>query len=66
MTLGLHLCRGNFRSRWMASGGYEPVAERLFNEVPVDAFFLEYDSERAGDFRRYVMCRRASTWSSAW
>jgi len=50
MTLGLHLCRGNFRSRWMASGGYEPVAERLFNEVPVDAFFLEYDSERAGDF----------------
>jgi methionine synthase II (cobalamin-independent) len=50
MTLGLHLCRGNFRSRWMASGGYEPVAERLFNDVPVDAFFLEYDSERAGDF----------------
>ena len=56
MTLGLHLCRGNFRSRWMASGGYEPVAEQLFNEVPVDAFFLEYDSERAGDFSplRYV------------
>ena len=50
MTLGLHLCRGNFRSRWMASGGYEPVAAQLFNEVPVDAFFLEYDSERAGDF----------------
>ena len=50
MTLGLHLCRGNFRSRWMASGGYEPVAEQLFNDVPVDAFFLEYDSERAGDF----------------
>ncbi|MGQ0652335.1 MAG: 5-methyltetrahydropteroyltriglutamate--homocysteine S-methyltransferase [Betaproteobacteria bacterium] len=50
MTVGLHLCRGNFRGRWMASGGYEPVAERLFNEVPVDAFFLEFDSERAGDF----------------
>lgn len=50
MTVGLHLCRGNFRSRWMASGGYEPVAERLFNDTPVDAFFLEYDSERAGDF----------------
>ena len=50
MTLGLHLCRGNFRSRWMASGGYEPVAERLFHDVPADAFFLEYDSERAGDF----------------
>ena len=50
MTTGLHLCRGNFRSRWMAAGGYEPVAEKLFNELPVDAFFLEYDSERAGDF----------------
>ncbi|MGH8674257.1 MAG: 5-methyltetrahydropteroyltriglutamate--homocysteine S-methyltransferase, partial [Burkholderiales bacterium] len=60
MTVGLHLCRGNFRSRWMASGGYEPVAERLFNEVPVDAFFLEYDSERAGDFSplRYVPTRK--------
>ncbi len=51
MATGLHLCRGNFRGRWMAAGGYEPVAERLFNEVPVDAFFLEYDSERAGDFQ---------------
>ena len=50
MTVGMHLCRGNFRSRWMASGGYEPVAERLFNDTPVDAYFLEYDSERAGDF----------------
>lgn len=50
MTIGLHLCRGNFRSRWMAAGGYEPVAERLFNDVPVDAYFLEYDSPRAGDF----------------
>ena len=50
MRLGLHLCRGNFRGRWMASGGYEPVAEKLFNEVPVDSFQLEYDSDRAGDF----------------
>ncbi len=50
MKVAMHLCRGNFRSRWMASGGYEPVAERLFNDTPVDAFFLEYDSERAGDF----------------
>ena len=50
MTVGLHLCRGNFRGRWMAAGGYEPVAVRLFNDIPVDAFFLEYDSERAGDF----------------
>jgi 5-methyltetrahydropteroyltriglutamate--homocysteine methyltransferase len=51
LTLGLHLCRGNFRGRWMAAGGYEPVAEKLFNETPVDVFFLEYDSERAGDFQ---------------
>jgi 5-methyltetrahydropteroyltriglutamate--homocysteine methyltransferase len=50
MTIAMHLCRGNFRSRWMASGGYEPVAERLFNQPGIDAFFLEYDSERAGDF----------------
>jgi 5-methyltetrahydropteroyltriglutamate--homocysteine methyltransferase len=50
MTVGLHLCRGNFRGRWMAAGGYEPVAERLFNATPVDAFFLEYDGRRAGDF----------------
>ena len=50
MAVGLHLCRGNFRSRWMAAGGYEPVAERLFNTPSIDAFFLEYDSERAGDF----------------
>jgi 5-methyltetrahydropteroyltriglutamate--homocysteine methyltransferase len=51
MRVGLHLCRGNFRGRWMAAGGYEPVAEMLFNQAPVDTFLLEYDSERAGDFR---------------
>ena len=50
MTVGMHLCRGNFRSRWMASGGYEPVAEKLLGAIEVDAFFLEYDSPRAGDF----------------
>jgi 5-methyltetrahydropteroyltriglutamate--homocysteine methyltransferase len=50
VTVGMHLCRGNFRSRWMASGGYEPVARRLFNDFPVDVYFLEYDSQRAGDF----------------
>lgn len=50
VTVGMHMCRGNFRSRWMAEGGYEPVAERLFRELPVGAFFLEYDSPRAGDF----------------
>jgi 5-methyltetrahydropteroyltriglutamate--homocysteine methyltransferase len=50
VCFAMHLCRGNFRSRWMAEGGYEPVAERLFNDVPVAAFFLEYDTARAGDF----------------
>jgi 5-methyltetrahydropteroyltriglutamate--homocysteine methyltransferase len=60
MTVGIHLCRGNFRSRWMAAGGYEPVAERLFNAPSIDAFFLEYDSERAGDFSplRFVPKRK--------
>jgi 5-methyltetrahydropteroyltriglutamate--homocysteine methyltransferase len=50
MTVAMHLCRGNYKGRWMAAGGYEPVAERLFGELRVDAFFLEYDSERAGGF----------------
>jgi 5-methyltetrahydropteroyltriglutamate--homocysteine methyltransferase len=50
MTIGMHLCRGNYKGRWMAEGGYEPVAEKLFNDVKVDAFFLEYDTERAGGF----------------
>ncbi|MCZ6506538.1 MAG: 5-methyltetrahydropteroyltriglutamate--homocysteine S-methyltransferase [Acidobacteria bacterium] len=47
---GMHLCRGNFRGKWIGTGGYEPVAERLFNEIAVDQFLLEFDSERAGDF----------------
>lgn len=50
MTISMHLCRGNFRSTWMAQGGYEPVAEILFNKMGVDAYFMEYDSERAGGF----------------
>ena len=50
MTACVHLCRGNFRSAWIAEGGYEPVAEVLFNQLGVDAFFLEYDDERSGDF----------------
>jgi 5-methyltetrahydropteroyltriglutamate--homocysteine methyltransferase len=45
-----HMCRGNFRSRWVASGGYEPIAEEVFGGMDVDAFFLEFDSERAGGF----------------
>jgi 5-methyltetrahydropteroyltriglutamate--homocysteine methyltransferase len=50
MTVGIHLCRGNFQSAWVAQGGYEPVAEILFQQMKVDAYFLEYDDERSGDF----------------
>ena len=50
MTVGVHMCRGNLKGTWMAEGGYEPIAERLFNEAKVDAFFLEFDTPRAGDF----------------
>lgn len=50
LTVSLHVCRGNFRSTWISEGGYEPVAPILFGEVMVDAFFLEYDTERAGGF----------------
>jgi 5-methyltetrahydropteroyltriglutamate--homocysteine methyltransferase len=50
MVISMHLCRGNFRSSWISSGGYEPVAEILFNKIGVDAYFMEYDSERAGGF----------------
>lgn len=50
LTVAMHLCRGNYKGQWMAEGGYAPVAEKLFRGAEVDAFFLEYDSERAGDF----------------
>jgi 5-methyltetrahydropteroyltriglutamate--homocysteine methyltransferase len=50
MVIGVHMCRGNFKSAWVASGGYEPVADIIFNEMNIDAFFLEYDDERSGDF----------------
>ena len=50
MTMGMHLCRGNMESLWMGDGGYAPIAEALFNRADVDAFLLEYDSARAGDF----------------
>jgi 5-methyltetrahydropteroyltriglutamate--homocysteine methyltransferase len=50
MTVTVHLCRGNFKSAWVAQGGYEPVAEILLNEMKIDGFFLEYDDERSGDF----------------
>ena len=51
MTLAMHLCRGNFKSTHAASGNYEPVAEALLSEMNLDAYFLEYDDDRSGDFR---------------
>ncbi len=51
MTLAMHLCRGNFKSTHAAAGNYEPVAEALLAEMNLDAFFLEYDDDRSGDFR---------------
>jgi 5-methyltetrahydropteroyltriglutamate--homocysteine methyltransferase len=50
LAITMHLCRGNFRSTFIASGGYEPVAEILFNAMPVDGYFMEWDTDRAGGF----------------
>jgi 5-methyltetrahydropteroyltriglutamate--homocysteine methyltransferase len=50
VTLAIHLCRGNNRSQWYAEGGYDAIAEKLFGQLQVDAFLLEYESERAGSF----------------
>ena len=50
MRITMHLCRGNFRSSWIAQGGYEPVAELLFNGIGADGYFMEFDTERAGGF----------------
>jgi Methionine synthase II (cobalamin-independent) len=56
MTITTHVCRGNFRSTWISSGGYEPVAETMLAGTNYDGYFLEYDSERAGGFEplRYL------------
>src|ERR1019366_319463 len=50
VTLAIHLCRGNNQSHWYAEGGYDPIAEKLFSQLNVDLFLLEYESERAGSF----------------
>jgi len=49
MTIGVHMCRGNALGRWIGAGSYEAIAERAFNSLEVDAYFLEYDTERAGE-----------------
>ncbi|WP_206886164.1 5-methyltetrahydropteroyltriglutamate--homocysteine S-methyltransferase [Alicyclobacillus mali (ex Roth et al. 2021)] len=60
MTITMHICRGNFRSTWISSGGYEPVAETLFQKLNIDGFFLEYDTERAGGFEPLRFVNRKS------
>jgi 5-methyltetrahydropteroyltriglutamate--homocysteine methyltransferase len=50
MMVATHLCRGNLKGAWMAEGGYEPIAEKLFNDLDVSVYCLEYDTERSGDF----------------
>lgn len=56
MKITMHICRGNYRSTWFSSGGYEPIASELFAKGKLDGFFLEYDTDRAGDFTplRYI------------
>ena len=61
MTITMHLCRGNFRSSWIAQGGYEPVAEILFNQIGVDGYFMEFDTERAGGFEPLRLVPRNKT-----
>jgi 5-methyltetrahydropteroyltriglutamate--homocysteine methyltransferase len=61
MTIAMHLCRGNFRSSFVATGGYEPVAELLFNTIKVDGYFMEYDSARAGGFEPLRFVPRGKT-----
>jgi len=61
MVVCMHLCRGNFAGNWMASGGYQPVAEVLFNEADVDGYFLEYDTGRAGGFEPLALVPKGKT-----
>jgi 5-methyltetrahydropteroyltriglutamate--homocysteine methyltransferase len=61
MTLAMHLCRGNFRSTFAAQGNYEPVAEALLSEMNLDAYFMEYDDDRSGDFRPLRFLKKGKT-----
>jgi 5-methyltetrahydropteroyltriglutamate--homocysteine methyltransferase len=61
MTITMHLCRGNFQSTFVASGGYEPVADILFNSINVHGYFMEYDSDRAGGFEPLRLLPKGTT-----
>ena len=67
MTITMHLCRGNYRSTFMGTGGYDPVAEILFDRIKVHGYFMEYDTDRAGCVRAAAACAaRVRPWCSAW
>lgn len=61
MAITMHMCRGNFRSSWIATGGYQPVADVVFNAVGVDGYFMEYDTERAGGFEPLGLLPKGKT-----
>jgi 5-methyltetrahydropteroyltriglutamate--homocysteine methyltransferase len=61
MTVTMHLCRGNYRSTYMGSGGYDPVAEILFDRIKVHGYFMEYDTDRAGSFEPLQRVRKGQT-----
>jgi 5-methyltetrahydropteroyltriglutamate--homocysteine methyltransferase len=61
VIVAMHLCRGNNQSQWYAEGGYEPIAEKLFNKLDVDTFLLEYETERAGTFEPLRFVPRGKT-----
>jgi len=66
MVVGVHMCRGNFKGKYLSEGGYDSVADKLFNGARVNHFLLEYDTPRAGDSRRCASCRRTRVRCSAW
>jgi len=66
MTITTHMCRGNFRSSWVAPGRLRLRRRRLFNELVVDGYFMEFDDERSGGSRRCVSCPRQVRRFSAW
>jgi 5-methyltetrahydropteroyltriglutamate--homocysteine methyltransferase len=61
MTITMHLCRGNYRSTFMGSGGYDPVADILFDRIKVHGYFMEYDSDRAGTFEPLRRVRKGQS-----
>jgi 5-methyltetrahydropteroyltriglutamate--homocysteine methyltransferase len=65
MTITMHLCRGNYKSTFMGTGGYEAVQEILFNKINVHGYFMEYDDQRSAASSRCACCPRASPWCSA-